>query len=96
MVRKANNKVLNDLLEVIANKARSLTTDQINEIQQEIESQTQNIQELYYQNTKNELLQKGYKNSMEISHIKAANTSLENNILAQINTITAHISNLES
>jgi wobble nucleotide-excising tRNase len=33
---------------------------------------------------------------MEISHIKAANTSLENNILAQINNITAHINHLES
>jgi wobble nucleotide-excising tRNase len=33
---------------------------------------------------------------MEISHIKAANTSLENNILAQVNNITAHINHLES
>jgi CYTH domain-containing protein len=33
---------------------------------------------------------------MEISNIKAANTSLENNILAQITNITAHTNHLES
>jgi dihydroxyacetone kinase len=95
-IRKANNKVLDDLLETKTNLARSVTGDQLNEIQRDIESQTQAIQELYYQNTKNELLQKEYKNAMEISHIKAANTSLENNILVQINNITAHINHLES
>jgi dihydroxyacetone kinase len=96
MIRGANDKLLHDLLETRTNAARSLTGDQLNEIQLDIESQTQNIQELYYQNTKNELLQKGYKNAMEISHLKAANTSLENNIIAQITNIIAHISQLES
>ena len=96
MIRKANNKLLNELLATKTNMAKSLTTDQLNQIQQDIESQTQTIQELYYQNVKNEFLQKGQKNAFEISHIKAANTALENNILAQISTITAHIKNLES
>jgi hypothetical protein len=50
---------------------------------------------LYYQNTRNELLSKGQKTIMEVAHIRTANGALENDILSQLNNVTAHIRNLE-
>jgi hypothetical protein len=34
--------------------------------------------------------------AIEIAHIKTGNSAIENDILAQINNITAHINHLES
>jgi hypothetical protein len=61
MIRKADDQVIQDLLEVRTNQARSLTGDQLNQIQQDIDSQKQNIQELYFQNTRNEMLSRAKK-----------------------------------
>jgi hypothetical protein len=74
---------------------QTLTADQLNQIQQDIDSQKQNIQALYYEKTRNELLSKGQKTIMEVAHIRAANGALENDILSQLNNVTAHIRNLE-
>jgi hypothetical protein len=95
MIRKADDQVLQDLLEVRTNQARTLTGDQLVQIQQDIDSQKQNIQELYYQNTRNELLSKGQKNIIEVAHLRTANGALENDIRSQLNNVTAHIRNLE-
>jgi hypothetical protein len=50
---------------------------------------------LYYEITRNELLSKGQKTNMEVAHIRAANSALENDILSQLNNVTAYISNFE-
>jgi hypothetical protein len=44
MIRKANDEVLHDLLEVRTNKARELTAQQLGQIENDIDSQKQNIQ----------------------------------------------------
>jgi regulator of replication initiation timing len=33
---------------------------------------------------------------MEISHLKSANTTLENDVLTKLNNVTAHINHLET
>jgi hypothetical protein len=95
MIRKANDDMLHELLETKKNASKILSTDQLNQIQQDIDSHTQNIQALYYENTRNELLSKGQKTIMEVAHIRAANGALENDILSQLNNVTAHIGFLE-
>jgi hypothetical protein len=65
-------------------------------LQNDINVYSQNLQELYYQNIRNELLQKGHKTAMEIAPIRTSHGALENVILTQINSITAHINHLEA
>jgi hypothetical protein len=48
----------------------------------------------YYQNIRNELLSKGQKTTMELSHDIAGNSALENDVIVKINTITAQILHL--
>jgi hypothetical protein len=91
MIRKTEDEVLHDMLEVRTNEARRLTTDQINQLQQDMDAQKQNIQALYYENTRNEMLSKGQKTIMEVVHLRTANGALENDVLSQLNNVTAHI-----
>jgi hypothetical protein len=48
MIGKANDEMLHDMLQTRTNEARTLTVDQLNQIQQDIDAQKQNIQSLYY------------------------------------------------
>jgi uncharacterized membrane protein YccC len=41
------------------------------------------------------MLSKGQKTIMEVVHLRAANGALENDILSQLNNVTANIRNLE-
>jgi hypothetical protein len=95
IIRKENDDMLHELLETRTNASKILTADQLNQIQMDIDSHKQNIQVLYYENTRNELLSKGQKTIMEVAHIRAANGALENDILSQLDNVTAHIRNLE-
>ena len=95
MIRKANDEMLNDMLQTRTNEAKTLTADQLNQINQDIDAQKDNMRALYYENTRNELLSKGQKTIMEVAHIRAANGALENDVLSQLNNVTAHIRNLE-
>jgi hypothetical protein len=94
MIRKANDEMLHDMLQTRTKEVRTLTTDQLNQIQQDIDSHKENIRALYYENTRNELLSKGQKTIMKVAHIRATNRALENDVLSQLNNVTAHIRNL--
>jgi hypothetical protein len=59
MIRKGNDETLHDLLETKVNATQTLSAEKLAQIENGISAQSQNIQALYYQNTKNELLQKG-------------------------------------
>jgi chaperonin cofactor prefoldin len=52
------------------------------------------LQELHYQNTRNELLAKEQKTSMELSSVIAANSALELDLTNRITTLTSIINNL--
>jgi hypothetical protein len=95
MIHKANDDMVLELLETKTNASKNLTIDQLNQRQQDIDSHKQNIQALYYENTRNELLSKVQKTIMEVAHIRATNGALENDILSQLNNVTAYIRNLE-
>jgi hypothetical protein len=87
MIPKANDDMLHELLETRTKASKILTTDHLNQIQMGIDSHKQNIQELYYENTRNELLSKGQKIILEGAHIRTANGALENDILSPLNNI---------
>jgi hypothetical protein len=61
MIRKANDETLHDLFETRVNAARTLSVEQLEQVQRDIDANSQNLQALYYQNTRNKLLQKGMK-----------------------------------
>jgi chromosome segregation ATPase len=63
-------------------------------MQNEISANGTKLQELHYQRTKNDLLAKGQKTSMEISSVVAANGALETDVTNRINTLTNLINNL--
>jgi hypothetical protein len=64
-------------------------------MQQDICVQGQNFQELYYQNTLNELLAKGQKTAMELTHVVAANSNIKTNVINQSNILTEQIKHLQ-
>jgi hypothetical protein len=49
------------------------------------------FKELFYQKTRNDLLDQAHRTSMEIGHFKSDNSALENDVLTQLNNITEHI-----
>jgi hypothetical protein len=61
MIGKVNDDILHNILEIRSNTSKLLSSQQIEHMQNVISAQSQNLQELYYQNTRNELLQKGIK-----------------------------------
>ena len=63
-------------------------------MQNDINAQKQNLQELYYQNSRNELLAKGQQKTLELTHTVVANDALENHTINQINALTNQIQHL--
>jgi hypothetical protein len=74
--------------------AKILSSKQIEQMQNEISAQSEKLQELYYQNTRNELLAKGQKTEMEYTHVTVVNGALKNGVINQINCLTSHIQHL--
>jgi hypothetical protein len=60
----------------------------------QIKTKGANLQELYYQNTRTELLSKGQKTTLELSHITATNAGIEANLIFQINALLEQIKQL--
>jgi hypothetical protein len=60
-------------------------------MENEIKVHCEKLQELYYQNTKNELLANGQRTSMELSGAIAANGAIEVDVINRIRTLTAQI-----
>jgi hypothetical protein len=58
-------------------------------MENEIKTNSANFQELYYQNTKNELLSKRQRTTMELSGAIAAIVALEVDVTNGIKTLTA-------
>jgi hypothetical protein len=53
MIRKANDDLLRDLVDSRANAEKTLSGDELNQIQADIDANKQNLQSLYYENTRN-------------------------------------------
>jgi hypothetical protein len=87
MIRKQTDDILGELAEVRTNRVKKLTAPQLEQIQADINANQANLQELFYQSTRNELFAKAHKTSMEIGHFKSANPSLENDVLTQLNNV---------
>jgi hypothetical protein len=96
MKGKANDEILHDLLETKVNETKYLTTDQINHIQANFNANSQSLQWLNYQNTRNKLLTNGHETAIKLAHISTANGALENDILTQLNNVATHINYLEN
>jgi hypothetical protein len=68
-----------------------LITQQLGQLQNVIKIQDNAFQDLYYENTRNELLTKGQKIAMELTHVIANNAELEANVVNQIRVLTHEI-----
>jgi hypothetical protein len=94
LIQKANDAAVQSIYDAHISKAQTLTDQQIAEMENEISANGTKLQELHYQRTKNDLLAKGQKTSMELSSIVAANSALETDVSNRINTLTNLINNL--
>jgi hypothetical protein len=56
MIRKANDDLLRDIVNSRKNAAKILSSQELEQMQQDINATQQNLQEIYYQNARNELL----------------------------------------
>jgi hypothetical protein len=94
LIRKANDDLLQTTYETRINEAKVLSSEQIEDWEKEIKTQSANLQALYYQKTKNDLLAKGQKVFMKLSSVTAGNSALELDVTNRISTLTALINNL--
>jgi phage host-nuclease inhibitor protein Gam len=94
LIRKANDEVLQRVYNTRSSAAKILNSDQLVEMQNDINAQKQNLQELYYQNSRNELLAKGQQKTLELTHTVVANDALKNHTINQINSLTNQIQHL--
>jgi hypothetical protein len=94
LVRKANDDLLQATYETRINEAKISPPEKIEEWENEIKAQGANLQALYFQKTKNELLAKGQKTLMELSSVTAANSALELDVTNRLETLTNLINNL--
>jgi hypothetical protein len=91
LIHKANAEVLQSTFEARTSGAKILFEDQLQTMGNEIKTQVANHQELHYQNTRNDLLAKEQKTTLELSHITGTNTGIESNLIFQINAISEQI-----
>jgi hypothetical protein len=65
LIHKANAEVLQSTYEARTSGAKVLSADKIQKMENEMKTQGANLQELHHQNTRNELLAKGQKTTLE-------------------------------
>jgi hypothetical protein len=94
LIRKAYDGILQTFYDIRSSAAKILSSKQIEQVQNEISALSEKLQELYYQNTRNELLAKGQKTEMELTHVTVVNGALKNGIINQINCLISHIQHL--
>jgi hypothetical protein len=75
LIQKANDAALQSIYDARTSESTVLTADQLLEMENDIKVHGMKHQELHYQRTKNELLAKGQKTSMELSSVIAANSA---------------------
>ena len=96
IVKEQNDKMLREMAEVKANQAKQLTAQQLEQIQLDLNANQENLRTLFFENTRNELLEHAHKTSMQIGHFKSANAALESDVLTQLNNVNEHIKYLEA
>jgi hypothetical protein len=96
IVKQQNDEMLYDLAKVKANQAKQLIADQLSQIQLDLNANQENLRTLFFENTRNELLEHAHKTSMQIGHFRSANAALERNVLTQLNNVNEHIKYLEA
>jgi hypothetical protein len=94
LIQKANDAAVQSIYDLHISKAETFTDDQLLEMQNDISINGTKLQELHYQRTKNELLAKGQKTTMELSSNVAANSALELDVTNRITILTNLINNL--
>jgi hypothetical protein len=94
--RKQTDDMIRDLTENRANQAQQLSAQQLDQIRTDINTNQQNLQELYFQNTRNEILHKLLKTTILITHLKSANRALETDVFTQLNNVNENIRYLEA